>query len=405
MGAFIRTIFNYLKLNQSKVRKIVHALFIILILFRFGMLNYVNWESGALTTGKPGVQTWLDTSRYLEGAEDITNGKMPDGRAPQYLGYILLIAFFDQIGIGITGVVILQVLLAIFATMAIFTIAKKYTRCTTCSIIAAGWFLINPFITTWHLFIMTESLYTSFMIFAVWSVLKAIKKQTMRWYIITVTIVFIAASIRPNGWILIPVTFSLFVGHMHFNRLLKTAGIVSIFFLFVLAISFIPSLNVSVSEVTPLKTLQKGEVVWGHPELRHSMPTDTTLSQNWTNGFLYGLQHPISTTVLIFKRIKMLLIQIRPWQSTAYKTHILIYLIPAYLLMMVGLFRNFRKKQTIVIASFIIAHIATIALTYASHESRFIIYILPLFYILAAGGLAEIKRNVQSQIQSNIRGK
>ena len=69
-------------------KKPIIYIILFFILLRFLYLNYINWEYGALTTGIPGVQFWLDSDRYLSGAENMLNNTPIEGRGIQYLGYI-----------------------------------------------------------------------------------------------------------------------------------------------------------------------------------------------------------------------------------------------------------------------------------------------------------------------------
>ena len=64
-----------------------------------------------------------------------------------------------------------------------------------------------------------------------------------------------------------------------------------------------------------------------------------------------------------------------------------LWIIPAYILAMVGALK-FRKSMIVHIVILVtLGHTAIVALTHVTHESRFLIYILPLMYLLSGGGL------------------
>ena len=163
-------------LEASKIvlnRKIIKYIFLIAIMFRFFYLNYMNWKYGYFTTGIPGVQYWMDSDRYLLGAESILNNTDVIGRGNQYLGYIIFIALFKFISLPIEFVIIFQVIIAIIAAFTLFNLAKYITGNSISGYVSISLYLLNPFITTWHTFILTESLYSSFVIFSCWAFYKA----------------------------------------------------------------------------------------------------------------------------------------------------------------------------------------------------------------------------------------
>ena len=137
--------------------------------------------------------------------------------------------------------------------------------------------------------------------------------------------------------------------------------------------------------------MKKGEVIWGHPELRIEMPKEEIKNQeNWSQGYKYIIKHPISCIKLAFLRIGNMFIQIRSHHSTIYKAHILLWIIPAYFLAFIGIIK-YRKSMIIrIVLVVIIGHAFIVALTYATHESRFLIYILPIIYLLSGCGFAAL---------------
>ena len=81
-------------------------------------------------------------------------------------------------------------------------------------------------------------------------------------------------------------------------------------------------------------------------------------------------------------------IQIRNHHSAKYKLHIMLWILPAYILALIGLIYYKKRSIIILIIAVIIGHSIIVGLTYATHESRFIIYILPIIYFLSGCGLS-----------------
>ena len=371
-------------------KKAIGYTLIALIILLFLYLNYINWTYGALSTGLPGVQYWLDSDRYLFGAENLINGLPIASRGNQYMGYIIFIASFQFLGFSINVIPFIQVCITLFAAVALYDLSKSITKSRLSSIFAIGFYLLNPFICTWHMYIMTESLYTSFVILSCWSIYKAHRHNSTRNYIICSLILIATIFIRPNGWIFIPIVccfFTFYTKQLSFN--LRIGLISIILLLFSIGAVTIPTFNRSIAATTPYELMLKGEVIWDHPSERIEMPKDfNNENSNWSKGYQYIINHPISCLKLASYRIGKMFIQIRNHHSLKYKIHILIWIIPAYLLALIGIIKYIRSSAIILVLSVLLGHSIIVGLTYATHESRFIIYILPIIYFLSACGLS-----------------
>ena len=388
--------------NKLLNKKLLKYLFLVAIIFRFIYLNYMNWKYGYFTTGIPGVQYWLDSDRYLYGAESILNSIPIIGRANQYLGYLIFIALIKSIGFPLEFVLIFQLFFSIVAAFALFNLTKSITGKSISGYIAIALYLLNPFIVTWHTFILTESLYSSFVILSCWSIYKAINIRSLNYFILCFLIILSTIFIRPNGWIFIPICICLLIYCSKFTISIKISIIISVFFLFIIGAICIPSLNNAINVTTPVDLMKKGEVIWGHPEFRIEMPKEEIKNvENWSQGYKYILNHPFSTIKLAFYRIGTMFIQIRPHHSTIYKIHILLWIIPAYFLAFLGCIKYRFSIIVYIILAVVIGHAFIVAITYTTHESRFIIYILPIIYLLSGCGFKFVIQKVKTFFKSN----
>jgi len=381
------------------------GIFALIIIMRFGFLNYYNWHHG--NTGKAGVQYNIDSYRLLEGAEHFLDDGTLGYKQIDYSGYLIILAFVKLIGLRLETVVIIQLIMALVSSWFLFDLGKRITGSSLAGIIAAGLYLANPFICIWHLYILTESLYTSLLIISVWALARAVQKRTIKYYLLSIAVVCITASIRPNGWILFPIMFCAFLVFSKLKQYIKWSGVFIIIILFVLSISSLPILNKAVQNVAleeaPInKVLTNGEVVFGHEELRLEMPEDSSLTnKNWTESYMYIIRHPLACGKLAVYRITSELFQInRNWFSLAYQIRMWFWLLPAYLLAIFG-FIYYKKQATMKIVLIIImAHLLIIGLTYADHEHRFLNYFLPLIYLFSACGSVYLLNKCLTWIQS-----
>ena len=377
-------------LGISKIflnKKIIKYIFLTAIMFRFIYLNYINWKYGYFTTGIPGIQYWLDSERYLMGAESLLNGIPIIDRGNQYFGYMIFIALIKLIGLPLEFVIIFQIIISIIAAITLFNLAKYITGNSISGYLAISLYMLNPFINTWHTFILTESLYSSFVIFSCWALYKVLNTRTYKYIIIFSVILLSTIFIRPNGWIFLPIFICFFIFYSKFKLKFKISSVIIIFFSFIILANSIPTLQKAINATTPIELMKKGEVIWGHPELRIDMPKEEIKNQeNWSQGYKYIIKHPYSSSKLAFLRIGNMFIQIRSHHSITYKAHILLWIIPAYLLAFLGIIKYRKSMITRIVLAVIIGHALIVALTYSTHESRFLIYILPIIYLLSGCG-------------------
>ncbi len=377
----------------KKNEKLIIIITIGLVVLRFAWLNYINWQSGEISNGMPGIKFWLDTDRYIGGAEKIINGAAFEYRENQFIGYMSVIAVTKILNLPLGSVIIIQLITALLAALALFDSTKMLCGSKWAGIVAAALYLSNPFIVQWHQYILTESLYSSFVIFSFWSLARLVKNKKPLNYILSVLILICTIFLRPNGWILLPVFALFYFIISDLSRRIKFIMAAVAILVFLLGASSIRVFKSSIQITTPLENLQKGVTVWEHHELYLNMPQEPELkNDNLADGVKYILRHPFASIKLGVVRAGYTLIHIRPYHSFEYKLRVLFWVIPAYLLA-IGGFLFFKKEKISLAALLIIAgHLLVVALSYAEHDSRFDIYILPIFYSLAGAGFVGITK-------------
>ncbi len=393
-----KTIKSILVLFESNRGLLIWSGFTLLILW-FLRLNYINWDTGALSNGLHGVKHWLDTDRYTGGAESILNGIPLVGRQIQFVGYMIVIAFTKMLGLPIESVVIIQIGTAVLAAFALFDATKTISGSAFAGFVASALFLANPFLVSWHMYVLTESLYTSFVIFSFWALVKLYHTRQLKNYFLALAILIPTMFIRPNGWILLPVFIGFFIVIMPVSKRIKIFSAIGVVVIFVLAMSFLPLFNKSIQITTPVDNLQKGITVWGHDELNVEMPHDSEIERdNWVGGLKYIIKHPIATLKLASLRVGYSLIHIRPYHSTKYKLRVLFWLIPSYILCLIAIWFYRKRRELLIPICIVLAHLFVIAVSYAEHDSRFDIYILPMIYSMAAWALYKIVSHVKNRL-------
>jgi 4-amino-4-deoxy-L-arabinose transferase-like glycosyltransferase len=369
----------------------------------FFFLNFVNWQSGIISNGESGIKYWLDTERYIGGADKIIDGQSLTGRDFHYTGYMLILALIKILNLPLVSIVVLQIAVALVAAYLLFDTGKILTKSNIAGLVAAALFLCNPYIVKWHLYVLTESLYTSMVIICLWAFVKLITTNKLMYHLISLAVLIITMSVRPNGWIILPVYIIILIISLKISNKYKIISGISAFVIFAIIMAVVPGFNRNIQLTSPIDNLQKGITVWGHDELNLEMPQEPDIDKsNWTAGFRYVLKHPLPSTKLALTRTGYTLIHIRPFHSPEYKIRVLIWIIPAYILALLGIW-YYRKDQISLIGLLLIAgHLLVIALSYAEHDSRFDIYILPIFYLFAGAGFISVRHVLKirkSQVQ------
>jgi 4-amino-4-deoxy-L-arabinose transferase-like glycosyltransferase len=381
-------------------KNLFYILIILLVLTRFFYLNYLNWNYGTLCTGYGGIQYGCDANRYIEGAENLIHNKGILGYRKAYLGYMVIIAFGQICGFGLEFTLVIQIIATLLSSIALYDLAKSITNSKAAGIIGAGFYLVNPFIVTWVLFIHTESLYASLLILSAWAINKAIQKQNINYYFLLLLIVFITTTIRPNGWVVIPLSFIFLIQYSKINGRLKFFTWVSILIIFIAIMNNSPwfSKKSDLEKVSQL--IVSGKIICD-PETYHlSMPEETFSHKNdLSESLIYIVKHPIAFGKLAILRIGSELLPIyRPWLTVEFILRFLLWMLPAYIFTIIGSI-FFRKQLGLkIVLAIIFAHLLIIALTFSEREFRFLIHFLPLFHLVAGCGLYIILKKVTLKV-------
>jgi len=380
--------------GAQRNKRLCYGLIIFLFIGRFFYLNYINIDSGELCSGRPGVQLGCDSYRYLGGADNILQHQPLVDKQNDYPGYVFLIAGIKYAGLSLYFLVAIQLLLAIIAAIALYHLVKHITGNIASGLIAAGFYLINPFIAQWHAYVFTESLYSSMLVILAWSVNMAIIKCNLKYYLLYLLVGVVTASIRPNGWIAVPVSFILLIIYSKINLKVKLGGAV-----IVLIIFFFGFMNLAVfknafksDEIS--KTLIKGEIIWGYHELHLNMHQGNySENMSLTECVSYVVIHPLLFMKLAALRVGCELLPIyRPWLSIAFILRFLLWMLPAYILAVAGSISYRRVKASAIILVLFLTHIFIIAVSFSDREFRFLVYLLPLIYVMAGCGFYSIWR-------------
>jgi hypothetical protein len=326
-----------------------------------------------VVVGSGGVRHGSDTRRYVPGAEQLRSGQPLEGSQIRYAGYIAVIAASEAIGAGQVGVVIVQVIAAALAAVALFDLGRRLQG-PVAGWVAALAFVANPDIARWNFYILTEPLYISAIVLATWAIVGVLDDPKRWWLAVLLTVV--AASLRPSGWVLVPITVACIVAALLRGQRARwpaVIGLAAIFMLFAIMLPF----TQTIGNDDPAHLLRNGEVIGGM--VRLSMPANASeAGTGWLGVADYALRHPFASFKVMAARVAAELAHVRPVYSTAHNLAALIMVLPLYATAILGIRYTRRPDIAAWIGAVIIAHLAIVAVTVADWDGRYLLYVLPL---------------------------
>jgi 4-amino-4-deoxy-L-arabinose transferase-like glycosyltransferase len=326
-----------------------------------------------------GIRHGADSVRYVEGAANLLAGRPLAGMQMLFPGYAGLLAVSTALGLGERGVILFQLALAAVATIVLYEIARQLSG-PIAGGVAAAFFALNVDIVRWHSYLLTDSIYISLVVLAVYAINRAAERGGW-WYPAGVFVVVAAGSMRPHGRVLGMLTAIYWLVHRPTVREGRWIGVTCAALLFAGAV--LTSQAALGEEVeTPSQWLHDGVVVWADPGARLAMPPGQS------SPVRYGLQHPWATARLAAARVGMELLHARPFYSRGHNVAVVGLLAFTYAFATAGFRRTRREPLALLILAVIALHFLIVAVTFADWDGRFLLYVLPLINVFAAVELA-----------------
>ncbi len=332
-----------------------------------------------------GIRLVGDTPRYLLGAENLLAGRPLVNKQGSYRGYIMLVAACLRSGVGVPGVVAMQVALALLSLPPLYLLADGLGG-RWAGALAVLLYSANPEVVVWHTVIQTDSVYISALVILLWLYVE-VGKRGWAWWVALLLAGIVVVSIRPNGWIVPPAlcVHALLTARRWtwptrlFALTLLTLGLLLLAF-------HIPGLRSGIEAERPIEMLYRGEVLWGPSSWRVDMPTPTAPADQWGPAVGYIVRHPAACAKLAVVRLAVLFGRVRPSYSFRHNLFLLLAYPPLYLLALGGLWQVWRRREAGVLLAVIGGHVLTVALTFDHIDGRFFLYFLPELLVFSAVG-------------------
>lgn len=346
-----------------------------------------------------------DTGIYLDGAASLLNGQPLIERQPSYLGYIAVVAAFQAIGAGLTGLVIAQVAAAVVAAVAVCRLAVELGG-RFAGGLAVLWFAFDINTNRWHAYILSDSLFMSCLAVSAWLVHVATARPA-RWsrYALASGAMVAAGLVRPEGWFVIPAAVLYWVvrGEGTAGRKLAAlgAGLVACLGLYVVVA---PRLGGNLQAVGPAEMLRSGQTIWEYERWRVTMPDDEVWSSHTGSeaAVIYAVRHPISTAKLMGARLLVHAVHVRPYYSRAHNLVIAAWLLPLYAAAIAGAWALRRHPLVWWCGLALATQSVVVALTHADWDGRYLAHVMPLIYPFAACGLAALLHHAMPAVHDRL---
>jgi len=339
-----------------------------------------------------GVRHGGDSGRYLSAARDLLDGALPAGKAISYLGYDAFVAVFLAAGLGPAHVVAAQIALSGVAGWCLYRIGETVYDARA-GALAAALFLLYPSLQMWNVYLLTESLFVSSVVIAMWLLIRARGPWT---YAAAVATVGFAALVRPHG-VVVPAAALVFV----IARLWMEGRRAAAWTLLGAVACLAPFAYLVVGHMLafekPLGHFLSGTVIWGADAPRLQPPADA--DAGWMAGnpiaqtLLFAAREPVYFAQLAAAKLFWFFARGRPYYSELHNAFVAVTLVPLYLLAIRGAFARMRRPAArwLLLSIWMLPALVA-ALTFADWDSRHSLVTLPVVFVLAGGGWSSFRR-------------
>jgi hypothetical protein len=329
-----------------------------------------------------GARITHDSVGYLASAQALLEG---DARAGRPGGWYVLksaIAASEALTGGLTGLLLLQVIVAGLACMAVFKLAAQLGG------VRAGTFACvlligNLDVARFHAYVLTDSLYTSLVAISVLTIYWAqgsIKRQ-----VIALAITGLLAALRPNG-LLLPIVALGYWNYDTFRRRPWLLGPLALAALAAMVSLLGPMLGQLVDFEDPGGYLRRGEVVADLQTWRLPMPLEAA----GTPLVDYVGRHPAESLTLALARIVAELAHVRPVYSSAHNALIILMLAAIYPLAAAGFWLERGERLAWLILVTMVTQLLIVCVSGADWDGRYLLFVFPLLLTFGGCGITSV---------------
>ena len=356
----------------------------------FGLFVIVSW----LLWRALGIRQGADTAFYLAGGRALLDGKLPAGVTIgwAYVGYWWFIALHQALGLGLGAIVLTQWLLSGGALLALYDLGRRLAG-PTAGAIAAALAALNVDVARFTFYVLSDALFTSLLVLALYATYRALTTATRAWRIGAAALCVAMATVRLNGWVMLPALLTALVWSSTTTRRWLTLLIVGVMYLGVLAAGVARTGAAGVG----VGLLWSGRVIWTDDASAITMPAPPPRPPDrngWRAAIVpYVVRHPVACAQLAARRILTELVHVRRVYSARHNAMIWLTLPPLYVLAATGWWRHRRERFARLCAAVVGAQLLLVGVTAADWDGRYLLMVLPVITLWSAVGIAQLIRS------------
>lgn len=360
-----------------------------------------------------GVNVMVDSERYLSYAMGLREGFYIERHNFWYMGYVSFIYAIKLFSQENLAIVVCQYILGYLAVVSVYESGRLLFGNTRQALFPALLMVAFFKIPMWNSYILSEPFYISFTCFSLYFFVTIYRKGLSRTrLLVAVPIVLLTVMAKPTGIALLGAVLSVLL-YSIISKVKTTAlkwaicGGVAIMFLLLT--------NKMLATFTLIENdYVKGEIVYGiahypdypsHDQLIVSPPEDLYIPDTTYPPIIriltFILHNPIYWLKLFFIKFYYFSLHIRPYWSWTHNLFSLLFLIPVYGLSFRSfLYRKFPKEMLLFLIPYFTIHVLSVCLSTVDWDGRFLMPLLPVLFLLAAGGLPRTAIAVRPKVKS-----
>lgn len=336
-----------------------------------------------------GTVTAVDSLSYIEDANRLLNGSLPEGRMIWYTSYSLFLSIVFFLGGSIQEAGLAQMALSGIAAICLYLLAFNITSDRLTAALAVLLYLLWVKIHHWNVFIYTESLFTSFSIIS----LTFLVRSKYPWqYALSALLLLFTFFIRPSG-------FGFFVGLLAYSFSLVqykqfSKWAIAAFAFLLIAIATL-LLNKMLADYILIESYAKAEIIYPDATLGVEPPDNLFIPSDNHSPLirlvLFVLYNPLYFVKISLIKMGLFLGNVKPYFSTVHNLIIVSVLYPLYLFAVKG-YTNLTHQHKIryFIAGYVLAQTLTVTLTTENWDGRFLVPVLPFIFVLSSIGISAL---------------
>ncbi|MGF1531041.1 MAG: hypothetical protein ACFCU4_06745 [Puniceicoccaceae bacterium] len=336
-----------------------------------------------------------DSERFLEWGVRLFSEARLDGWSGQFSAFILWTGLWQLITPNsLLGMVGAQIFLVFFAL-------KRWSGPKVLpvglGVLALFWFVSYPDFYRWPRYVMTEALFVA----SVMAVLAQIgswgpEEKSCRSYLFLGVLVVLSASIRPHGLLWIPILLFWWVSSLRNGLRWVLLMVLALF-----SLSLTGPFDALLRSVSLPVYFNQGTIIWSVEDWTIRMPGSLDSERGVVPALiLYGWQHPLETTSLIFSRVLVSLVPVRSAFSDLHNLVNLIWIGCFYTCVLKGIGGFARRCPDLarLCGIYLCFHLGLAGMMHGEWDGRWFLYLLPVFCFPAAFGLIGFAQQLREMV-------